>query len=87
MGFIHHIAGAAGATGLMAESARPKGSVRFEPPGLLADLPGLLNRAALIGDRVCHADRAATSGEPQPGQVAAEPSPEIRFRIVKGQVH
>jgi hypothetical protein len=86
MGFIHHIAGAAGATGLMADSARPQGSVRFEPADLLADLPGLLIRVALIGDRLCHADSTAASVEPQPGQVVAGPSQEIRFHIVKGQV-
>ena len=32
MGFIHHTTGAAGATGLMAESARPQGSVSFGHP-------------------------------------------------------
>jgi len=40
MGFIHHTTGAAGATGLMAESARTQGGVSFEHPHFIAtDLP------------------------------------------------
>ena len=40
MGFIHHTTGAAGATGLMAESARTRGDDGFGHPHLIAtDLP------------------------------------------------
>jgi hypothetical protein len=89
MGFIHHSTGAAGATGLMAESALTQGSVSFEHPHQLAkDLPGRPISAARIGDRpFCNAYRANALGESQPGREAAIPIPATRFRTVKGQDH
>jgi len=89
MGFIHHTTGAAGATGLMAESARSQGSVSFEHPHLLAtDLPVRPSSAArIVGRSPCNADRADASGELQPGREADIPIPATRFRIVKGQDH
>jgi hypothetical protein len=51
MGFIHHITGAAGATGLMGGAARSPGSVRLEHTGrLVTKFPGLPIGAARIGD-------------------------------------
>jgi hypothetical protein len=89
MGFIHHTTGAAGATGLMAESARTRGSAGFGHPPLLAtDLPARSGSAARIGGRpLCNADRAAAAGESQTGREATRPIPATRFRIVKGQHH
>lgn len=89
MGFIHHTTGAAGATGLMDESARPPGGVSNEHPRLLiTDLPGMPISAARIGGRpLCHPDHAATPDESQPGREAAYPIPATRFRILKGQDH
>jgi len=89
MGFIHHTTGAAGATGLMAESARTRGDDGFGHPHLIAtDLPGRPISAARIGNRpLCHVGRTAAAGESQPGREAARPIPATRFRIVKGQNH
>jgi hypothetical protein len=89
MGFIHHTTGAAGATGLMVESAPTQGSVSFEHLHLLAaGLPGRPISVARIGSRLlCNADRATASGESQPAREAASPIPATRFRIVKGQDH
>jgi hypothetical protein len=89
MGFSHHITGAAGATGLMAESARLRGSPCFGRPVLPAtDIPGLPLSATRIGARpLCHAGRAAASDESQPGRAADAPTPATRFRTAKGQDH
>ena len=89
MGFIHHTTGAAGATGLMAESARPKGGVSFGHPHFIAtDLPGRPISAARIGSRpLCHVGRTVAAGESQPGREAARPIPATRFLILKGQDH
>jgi hypothetical protein len=84
MGFIHHTTGASGATGLMGESARSRGSASFKHP----HLPAPPASAARIGGRPpCNADRAAAAGESLPGHVAIRPIPAIRFGIVKGQDH
>jgi hypothetical protein len=78
MGFIHHTTGAAGATGLMAESARLQGSTCFGHHGLPAtDLPGLPNSA----------DRTTVQGEMQPGRDATGPIPLYRFRVFERQHH
>jgi hypothetical protein len=89
MGFIHHTTGAAGATGLMAESVRTQGGVSFEHTHLIAtDLHGRPISAARIGSRpLCRVDRTAAAGKSQPGREAACPIPATRFRIVKGQDH
>ena len=81
MRFIHHTTGAAGATGLMAESARTERGVSFQHPRITAtDLPGRPISAARVG-------RTAAAGESQPGHEAARPIPATRFRILKGQDH
>lgn len=89
MGFSHHITGAAGATGLMAESARPRGSPYSGRPVLpAADLPGLPVSATRIGGRLLrHTERAAASDESQPGCASDAPTPATRLRTVKGQDH
>ena len=89
MRFIHHTTGAAGATGLMAESARTRGGVSFQHPHYIAtDLPGRSISAARIGSRrLCRVGRTAAAGESQPGHEAARPIPATRFRILKGQDH
>ena len=89
MGFIHHTTGATGATGLMAESARLRGSPGFGHPVLPAtDFPGLSVSATHIGGcPLCQAEHAAASDQLQPGRTAPAPTPATRFRIVKGQDH
>jgi hypothetical protein len=89
MGFIHHITGAAGATGLMAESARPQGSAIFGHPYLPAtDLPGQSVSATRIGGHpLCHGDCIAAFDDSQTGRKAADPIPATCFHIVKGQNH
>jgi len=81
MRFIHHTTGAAGATGLMAESARAERGVSSQHPRFIAtDLPGRPISAARVG-------RTAAAGESQPGREAARPIPATRIRILKGQDH
>jgi hypothetical protein len=89
MGFSHHITGAAGATGLMAESARPQGSAIFGHPYLPAtDLPGQSVSATRIGGHpLCHGDCIAAFDDSQPGRAADAPTPATRFRTAKGQDH
>ena len=81
MRFIHHTTGAAGATGLMAESARAERGVSFQHPRFIAtDLPGRPISAARVG-------RTAAAGESKPGHDAARQIPATRLRILKGQNH
>ena len=81
MRFIHHTTGAAGATGLMAESARTREDFSLQHPHYIAtDLPGRPISAARVG-------RTAAAGESQPGREAARPIPATRIRILKGQDH
>ena len=89
MRFIHHTTGAAGATGLMAESARTRAGVSFQHPHDIAtDLPGRPISAARIGSRLlCRVGRTVAAGESQPVREAARPIPATRIRILKGQDH
>ena len=89
MGFIHHTTGAAGATGLMAESARTREDFSFQHPHCIAtDLPGRPISATRIGSRVlCRVGCTTAAGESQPGHEAARPIPATRVRILKGQDH
>jgi len=81
MRFIHHTTGAAGATGLMAESARAERGVSSQHPRFIAtDRPGRPISAARVG-------RTVAAGESQPGREAARPIPATRIRILKGQDH
>ncbi|MGD2057080.1 MAG: hypothetical protein PVJ15_09770 [Gammaproteobacteria bacterium] len=89
MRFIHHTTGAAGATGLMAESACAEGGVSFQHPRIIAtDLPGRPISAARSGSRpLCRVGRTVAAGESQPGREAARPIPATCIRILKGQDH
>jgi hypothetical protein len=89
MGFIHHTTGAAGATGLMAESVRLPRHPCIAHSGLTATgLTGPSVSAMRIGDRLlCYADRAAAPDETRPGRATVTPIPAPRIRIVKGQDH
>ena len=89
MRFIHHTTGAAGATGLMAESARTERGVSFQHPHYIAtDLPGRPISAARIGCRLlCRVGRTAEAGESKPDREDARPIPATRIRILKGQDH
>ena len=89
MRFIHHTTGAAGATGLMAESARAERGVSFQHPRFIATAPpGRPISAARIGSRLlCRVGRTAAAGESQTGRESARPIPATRFRILKGQDH
>ena len=82
MGFIHHTTGAAGATGLMAESARTataSGTPTLSPPTSPRPIS-----AARIGSRpLCHVGRTVAAAN----RNRDRPIPATRFRIVKGQNH
>ena len=87
MGCIHHTTGAAGARGLMAESARTRGRASFGRPHLPVTGPSgrPYSAACFDGRPLCNTGRAAAPDESQPGREAAPPIPAIRFRTVKGQ--